>query len=173
MRELFIEYLQSSSQETYHRVRNALITSDSYSPYSTETEEIQNHLEAGNFKRAIAAFQKAMPNLLLSPRAHMLASMAYKKLGKQEEAKMEATIYWRCIDGILSTGDGTRERPYAVTRVSDEYDILLALEKEMVSQALCEINDRHCDVITLADGGEIVFDIADYYKALSRQFSDR
>ena len=56
MRGLFIEYLQSPSQETYHRVRNALITSDSYNPYSNEVEEIQNLLEAKNFNRAIEAF---------------------------------------------------------------------------------------------------------------------
>ena len=76
MGELFIAYLQSPSQETYHRVRNALVTSDSYNPYSNEVEEIQNLLEAKNFNRAIAAFYEAMPNLLLSPRAHMLVSMA-------------------------------------------------------------------------------------------------
>lgn len=172
MRELFIAYLQSPSQETYHRVRNALITSDSYNPYSMEIEEIQNLLETKKFTQAITVFQKTIPNLLLSPRAHMLASMAYKELEKQEEAKMEAVIYKRCLDGILSTGDGSREHPYLVTRVSDEYDILFALQKDMESQALCEINNHHCDVMTLTDGGEIVFDITDCYGELARQFSD-
>jgi hypothetical protein len=85
---------------------------------------------------------------------------------------MEAQIYWRCIEGILSTGDGIQEHPYVVTRISDEYDILLALEKEMESQALCEINNLHCDVMTLADGEEIVFDITDCYAKLSGQFDE-
>ncbi len=64
MRELFIEYLKSPSQETYHRVKTALIHSDSYKPYSMKVEEIQNLLEAGNFNRAIGVFQEAMPNLM-------------------------------------------------------------------------------------------------------------
>ncbi len=99
--------------------------------------------------------------------------MAYEKLGKQEEAEMEAAIYRRCIEGILSTGDGSREHPYVITRVSDEYDILFVLEREMESQALCEINNRHCDVIALADGEEMVFDITDCYGELTKQFSKR
>ena len=71
-----------------------------------------------------------------------------------------------CCEGILATGDGTKEKPYLVTRTSDEYDILQYLDKQFGGQALVSDGDRNFDVMTCSDGTELWFDITDPFKKL-------
>jgi leucyl aminopeptidase len=58
--------------------------------------------------------ERAMSNLLLSPRAHRLLSFLYAKEGNEEAAAMEFEIAETCIQGILATGEGSRENPFLV-----------------------------------------------------------
>jgi len=65
------------------------------------------------------------------------------------------------VQGILSTGDGTKQHPYVVTRTSDEYDVLQFLGKELESQSLLEEEDRQYDLLRCKDGSEMWFDVTD------------
>ena len=110
-----------------------------------------------------------MPNLLLSPRAHLCAAMIAESEGDEERRRMEGAVAYACVQGILSTGDGTKQRPYVVTRTSDEYDVLQFLGKELESQSLLEEEDRHYDQLRCKDGSEMWFDVTDPLGRLGNQ----
>lgn len=58
-----------------------------------------------------SAFGGAQPNLLLSPGAHLVLSLALKEEGNAKASELERFICFRCVDGITSTGAGTPARP--------------------------------------------------------------
>jgi hypothetical protein len=63
----------------------------------------------------------------------------------------------------LSTGDGTVDRPYLVTYVSDESDLLMATGRRGRQQRLVEGDVGCYDVVTCDDGQEVWFDVSDVY----------
>ena len=161
MRELFLAFLESPSRDTYLAVRSALISGPAYEPYSRDILDLVDLIEKGQFAEADELLRGAMPNLLLSPRAHLCAAMIAEQAGDEERRRMEGAVAYACVQGILSTGDGTKQHPYVVTRTSDEYDVLQFLKKELASQSLHEEGDRHYDELRCEDGSEMWFDVTD------------
>lgn len=166
--ELFTAFLTDPSPGSYQAVRHAVISADSYGPYSDEPEQAIRFLNRGQLKEAAGVIDGAMGNLLLSPMAHLLLAQVADGLGRDKACQMERAIAAVCLEGILGTGDGSRLRPYVVVRISDEYDVLGALEKEPTRQALCQESGRELDHITCEDGSELWFDITDAKNALRR-----
>jgi hypothetical protein len=70
MKELFAKFLQSPDRESYLAVRAALVASEHYDPYSREFNTIEELIDAGKLADALEQLMAAMPNLLLSPKAH-------------------------------------------------------------------------------------------------------
>jgi len=98
-----------------------------------------------------------------------LAALIATRLGESAKAKGEYERARKCILGILGTGDGSQGRPYVVTRVSDEYDIVRHLNKRSEKQALQIVQGKYLDVLFCADGDKIWFDVTDPFRALGRQ----
>jgi len=98
----------------------------------------------------------------------MLAALC-RDSGDQKQADFAHAVGFACIDGILSTGDGSKEKPYLVLRTSDEYDVLMAEGKEFRCQSLIHDGDRTLDRMDSADGSSLFFDISDAYRALARR----
>jgi len=169
MRELFLAFLQSPSRDTYLAVRSALISGPAYDPYARDILDVVELIEQERFIDADELLRAAMPNLLLSPRAHLCAAMIAEEAGDEERRRMEGAVAYACVQGILSTGDGTKQHPYVVTRTSDEYDVLQFLDKELGGQSLCEEGDRHYDLLRCKDGSEMWFDVTDPYGKLGDQ----
>src|SRR5262245_31281261 len=119
MRDVFFAFLESPTRETYLAVHEAVSTSEQYSPYSNEMDSIDDLLEQERYADIRAQISESMPNLLLSPRAHLLLGLVSDRTGDEKGAQMERFIATACAEGILSTGDGSRERPYLVLRTSD------------------------------------------------------
>ena len=69
----------------------------------------------------------------------------------------------KCIRGILSTGDGTADKPYQVTRVSDEYDVLGHLGILPQGQSLTLKNGKAFDRLQCG-GSELWFDVTSVFK---------
>lgn len=107
-----------------------------------------------------------MPNWLLSPYIHVFWSMVANQLGNQKASEMEMFIAQMCLKGILSTGDGSPEHPFLVTRTLDEYDVLRNMNKELEMQSLVKTDGKLMDYLRCKDGTEIVFDITDCYSKL-------
>jgi hypothetical protein len=172
MRELFLAFLKEPTAENFRTVRDLVVNAPNYDGYGGGLDQMRDAYNQKRFDDLRTAFGEAQPNLLLSPEAHFLLSLAARELGDAEGAEFEKFVCFRCIDGIRTTGEGTQEKPYLVLRTSDEYDVLNALGKQLQSQALVHgENGRSYDKMTLADGSEVWFDITDLFGAMARRLN--
>lgn len=170
MQELFVAFLQNPTLESFRAIRDMVVNHPNYDGYSQDLHDMENALEQKRFADVKNAFAQAQPNLLLSPGAHLLLSLALREEGNTQNSELERFICFRCIEGIQSTGDGTQERPYLVLRTSDEYDVLSVLGKQFVSQALVNgENGKSFDKMTCADGSELWYEITEMMDAMARR----
>lgn len=168
----FVAFLEDPSTENFRAAQRALIDSEEYEPYSNELESVEELVDQERWIDAEEAFRAAMPNLLLSPRAHLVAGMLAEHAEEADRAEFERAIAGLCARAIVETGEGTCERPYIVTRTTDVYDVLGFLGKRPTGQALVgDGNGRHFDQMTLEDGTELWFDITASYTALQASFA--
>ncbi len=154
-------YVAEQDAATYEKLRQALIDSPDYHPYAGGLDEVRSLFKAGEFQTALENLVPLMSNYLLSPEAHLLTSILLHKLGQESAARSGAGFHRLMLEGLLSTGDGSRERPYKVTHVSDEYDVLESFEKEMDTQVLIQEPGRSYDKLICRDQTEYWFDITD------------
>jgi hypothetical protein len=166
LRDAFIQLIESPTRENYLRIRQMILDHETYQPYSEDLFDIGDLVEKGEYRKAQDALAAGMPNLLLSPRAHIFLSVIARESGSEDGAKMEGHVACACAEGIMATGDGSEEKPYLVVRTSDEYDLLEYLDMEMTGQSLKHENDKHFDVLTTKDGREVWFDITEAYEKM-------
>ena len=69
----------------------------------------------------------------------------------------------------MATGDGSAKKPYLVSRVEDEYDVLSSAGKRSTRQGLRMDQGKSYDVIFTSDGGEVHFDVSDVFGSLQRR----
>jgi hypothetical protein len=166
---LFAAFAKQPCKQSYLAVLAALASSEAYQPYSNDLSDIEDLLGEKQFKEAKARLDKARPALLLSPRFHFLAARAAAGLGDAPTAAAERSLGNECRKAILSTGDGSREKPYVVSMVEDEYDLVRHLKKSVRTQGLFTEDERHYDKIQCQDGSELWFDITAPFKTLGRK----
>ena len=116
MLEPFLRFAQSPGHDSYFAVRSALISSERYDPYSDDLYDAEELVDQGAFAAARNKLSESMPNLLLSPRAHLLLAAVAEETGDKRGSEMEGLITSACVEGILATGDGTKASPFAVVR---------------------------------------------------------
>ncbi|MEZ6057487.1 MAG: DUF4919 domain-containing protein [Planctomycetaceae bacterium] len=172
MRDELIQFIQSPDRDSYLAFRRKIIESNSYEPYSDEIDTAGELYEQEKIEEARETLQSAMPNLMLSPRAHQLLGFLHHKLGNEQAAQMEMMIGHACTEGILASGDGSKDRPFIVSRTSDEHDVIDHLGKQLKQQSLSHSGDSHLDLIECTDGSEYWFDITDAYNQLSKSFGE-
>lgn len=161
MKVEFLAFLKSPGVETYLAVRTELVCSEAYDPYSIELVEAEKLLAAKKLREAGRLVAGSMPNLLLSPRAHLTLAYISSREDDEKDAEGEGMIASLLADAILATGDGSEARPYLVVRSTDEYDVLQYLGKEPTGQAAHRREKQHLDCIACADGTSVWFDITD------------
>ncbi len=171
MHEELIQFIKFPDRDTYLAFREKIISADAYEPYSDEINMAGKLYTRQKLEEARDTLQNAMHNLVLSPGAHQLLGFLHHKLGDEQAAQMELMIGHACIQGILSTGDGSATSPYIVVRTSDEHDIIEHFEKKLRQQSLSHRGEKHLDLITCQDGSEYWFDITDAYNHLSKSFN--
>ena len=170
-RELIVALITEPSADNYRVLHAAVVGHPDYAPYDDVLEQASELLEGEREQQAVTSvaalevLKEAMPNLLLSPRAHMLKAYIHRTRGEGEAEEMEIMFASACIRGILATGNGSELRPYLITRVSDEYDVAQALERTLEEQQLIKRNDRSFDVWQ-TDVGPLWFDVTDALQTL-------
>ena len=171
---LFQAFLEKPSKGSYLKVFEAVISHPKYDPYSNDLHEIGQLVKKGQFKEAQAKLDESIPNLLLSPRAHLKASLAAEGLGNADKAAQQQGIAVKCIEGILSTGNGSKAAPYVVARPSDEYDVLRHLGRKRAFREFSKpkpegkpLDIWHC--ADNAEPAEVHFDITAPYEKISRR----
>lgn len=171
MREAFMSFIQEPTAEGYLQLRELAFEHPDFNPYGNETQAVDDLIEAGQFDEAVErAMELLIPDTLLSPMAHMRIAFAQEKLGNQEACDAERYIASALLHGIEATGDGTADRPYQISRVSDEYDLVSANGWTFQEQALRARDGREFDVITVAEREPIWFEITEIRQLLERRF---
>lgn len=170
--QLFGDFIESPERETWLELRQQVIASDAYQPYSDEFSTAEELLDLYELVDARAALEDTMPNLLLSPRAHRLLAEIESAGGDVPAAERERIIANACIEGILATGDGSEEHPWLVLRPSDEYDVLAHLGKRPDMQSLVRGDGKRYDLITCTDDSEVWFDVTEAFEQLGKSLGE-
>jgi hypothetical protein len=153
------QYLAEPTAERFMNLRAAVAESPGYAPYSSNLEGGWELFEEGQFEEAKSFLLSVLPNWILNPGIHKMLSFAWHKLGEEETAQYEFALAMAMVNGILSTGDGTKAQPYLVLHTKDEYDLLEYLGKRSVEQSVVEHGEEYYDRQTCGDGSEIWFDV--------------
>ena len=173
MQELFFTFVSDPTPENYLAVRRAVVAHPDYDPYGNGLRQLRDAYEAGEYARARDVFGATVPTLLLSGEAHFILALAHEKSGEDDLCKMEKFLAFRCVSGILASGDGSKGRPYLVTSTADEYDALNALSKQSTLQSLHREDDGRVLDRQQVDGGEVWFDVTDAFAAMERRLGGK
>ena len=173
VREQLNAFLQAPSAGGFLRLREAVIESSGYAPYARDLHQANALLKEGKLEEARDHLLSAMANYLLNPGAHQMLAYAHHELGDEQAARFEHAVAAAMMQGILSTGDGTAERPYLVLHTADEYDVLRHLDKRPQQQSLVEAAGKRLDRQQCDDGSEIWFDVTVQLAHLRQQFPPR
>ena len=168
-----VQFIQSPNKETYVALREKVIASDDFDPYSREIETAGELFDQQKINEAGDILREAMPNLILSAFAHQFLGLIFHKLGDEEGADMEIIIGDACIEGILATGDGSESAPYLILRTTDEGDILKHFGKEGRLRSLVQKDGKYFDVLQCTDDSEYWFDVTDAHRWLSKSLRKR
>lgn len=166
------QYLVEPTPERFLDLRAAVAELPTFAPYSFSQRAIWPLFEEDRFEEAKSLLEAALPGWILNPGIHQMLSFAWHKLGQEDAAQYELAVAVALLNGILSTGDGSRDRPYLVLYPADEYDLLAYLEKRSTGQALEKLENKHYDCQTCDDGTEIWFDVSVPYAHLQKQYSE-
>jgi hypothetical protein len=163
MRDLFLKVAETPDRASYMAVRQAVLESPEYQPYSDELDRAEEMMDERKFAEARDCIQQGFPNLLLSPLAHLLLAAIAEELGDKKSEELEDFLATTCAEGILATGEGTQASPYLVVRTSDEYDLLDYLGKEPAEESQVREGERTYDRLTTTDAAVLWFDITEAY----------
>ncbi|WP_422104823.1 DUF4919 domain-containing protein [Winogradskyella sp.] len=160
MTDTFFDFIRTTTNENFISSQEEVFNHSSYNPYSEDLDVIEDFLDKEELVKAV---EYNNINVILSPRAHLYKNYALDKMNKEKEAQAELIFAHKIMEGISLTGNGTKEMPYMVTRVSDEKDMLRYFQEEFKSQSLVKNENSILDLIQCQSGKEIYFDITRPY----------
>lgn len=168
--ELFRAFFEGPSKESFLAVREGVLGSSDYHPFSATAMLSLPLMEAGEFQQVRDKLHQDMTNTLLSPLAHLLNRDAADKLEEKGQAALEHTIYQRCVEGILSAGEGTLDSPYPVLRMDDIGDVLRHKEllEEFEFLELISQDGRYLEKYEVGEEQEMLFDVTAPYQWLEK-----
>ena len=85
-------------------VRSLLACDARYNPYSDDLDRLDDLVQAGRYGEALKVYAQSLPNLVLSVRAHHLASEAGMQLGNKEFAEQENALRHKLPGGRVGSG---------------------------------------------------------------------
>src|SRR5215213_7020668 len=159
MKKAFAAFVAEPTGAHYLAARNAALRVSRTKVNSSDFSRLTALAEGQQFGELMQAIEELPLTAQLSPRAHYLAWMAAEQMRDDEEAELQRYLFAACLRGILETGCGSAAAPYRITHVADEYDVLLALGRESLSQRLIERDGRVYDVLSCENAQELWFEL--------------
>lgn len=162
-------FLERPTAQNYRCVRRIILSETGSSTDLPDFSALAQLCQQGRFEQVRDHIDALLPAWSLSPRVHFYATWAARELDDHEDAHLETFLYETCLQGMLATGNGSRQRPYLITHQADQYDLLAARKLEPCSQTLVETGSLRFDVITCQDGTDIWFDVTDLVGEVGNQ----
>lgn len=147
------------SKATYLAVRDAVLRESPLPIVTADLAELDRLLDQEEYDAVLDRIDALPISKVLAPRVHYLAAEAAAARRDVATVELERSLFVLTLQGLLATGDGTRDNPYTVCHATDEYDVLAALGREPAGQTLVESEGRLLDVLTCDDGREVWFDV--------------
>jgi len=124
----WFQFRHERSAESFLALRQAVAQSPEYDPDSADLEEATALLAAGKIYQGYSLLRAMMPNWLLTPRVHHLASFAYLRSHQARSAEREVQLAGLVRQGILKSGTGEEAHPFLVLHRIDALDVLDVLD---------------------------------------------
>lgn len=163
MTNTFFDFITDPS--LFQNSQQTVFSHPDYNPYSDDVETIENLFLEKKFQQVI---DYKNINIYLSASAHLYRYLSLTELKDEEGAKAEMILFTQILEGLATTGDGSRDNPIRVTRISDEKDFILYKQERMVNQRLVYDAGKVLDVIGTEGGTDYYFDITVPYKQMQK-----
>lgn len=149
---LLRSWIDTQSDGSLELLLDEIQAQDNYSDHSDVATTVVPLLDAGSYAEARDELLSWMPGLFFSPSTHGLLARAYAGLDETEAAGQEQNFAMISLRLILGSGRGTRDQPWRVLRINDEYDVLAAHGSRAVRQAAFDADGQILDLLETADG---------------------
>lgn len=153
------QWIDDPSHTHTDQLRDAIQSAPNYSSSVELTSTVVPLLEKGAYAEARDTVLAVMPGSFLSPVAHTALSRAHLALGDDVAADRERVFARASLVSILNSGDGTRQSPWIVLRLSDEYDVIAAMGTRVSEQSVTQPDGRILDHLTTEDGQQLWFEL--------------
>lgn len=158
--DLAVIYAGTRSLEDLARLRDAVRSAPGFDVGLDVIGAVSPAMARGDHAAVVATVRDLMPGAFLSPSAHAALGAAHAGLGDDARAGAERRTQVLALESIRSTGDGSRERPWSVLRISDQYDVLRADRRVPREQTLLVVGGRSLDRHVCEDGSEAWFEVS-------------
>jgi hypothetical protein len=141
--------------------------------------ELKKGIESHDDEKVLAAARATVSQNAAYIRGHVVASNVLRKQGKNDQADIHRAFVKGMFDSIMASGDGkTKTTAFTVYSVREEYDLAMALELDVLGQALQQDGGRVYDVLTVRPDSkeksvltrEMFFDITELYAQEAKAF---
>jgi hypothetical protein len=160
----------------FRRLRLAYAATSAYQPYDVDTELRNAMFEAlgkGEHARARTLADSALSKNYLDIFAHIAAAASARELMDNTAADFHRTL----AQGLLASigrGDNSKDAPFLVISVDEEYAFLQTMGLERTTQGLSTCAGHPCDQLTVRDSQNgktsvLYFDVTIPFGSFSRQ----
>lgn len=155
------QFFSRPNKRTYLLARRVIVARSDYRIRESTLHDLQEQLNAGRYSEVLERADELCESLPLNARLYFLAGVAACELGRVPEADRYRERFQACLRGLLGTGDGTLKRPFIVTYLSDERDLLQSLGLRASRQSVVESRSRALDLLECEDGTVIYCEVSD------------
>jgi tRNA G10 N-methylase Trm11 len=181
---LFDRYVSNDTTLTlkeYSIIYYGQVFLDNYEPYrrhdsvKTLNMYLRNKKDLIDFQKVLDYTKLILKDFPFNIEQIFITSIAYSKLGLLDSSKVWSFKYDNLIKTILSSGNGkTHNTAIYVTKITDEYSILNALNLQFKSQMLINKNNKYYDLMNVAKNNfkikKLFFDINLFYDKMPIKF---
>jgi hypothetical protein len=165
LEDLLEAFLEEPTCDGFLRVREQLLADEHFAPHASVVDQLEQLIAHGRAKAAQKAADELMPAWGLCPRVHFLAGQAAEMLGDADEVELCRFLVSTCLEGMLSTGRGTRRSPYLATYPTDVQDVLTAKGLTAKSQRLIDTATTRLAGVVTHEGSTVWFDVGEMIAA--------
>jgi len=183
---LFDRYVSNDTTLTlkeYSIIYYGQVFLDNYEPYrrhdsvKTLNMYLRNKKDLIDFQKVLGYTKLILKDFPFNIEQIFITSIAYSKLGLLDSAKIWSFKYDYLIKTILSSGNGkTHNTAFYVTKITDEYSILNALNLQFKSQMLINKDqNKYYDLMNVAKNNfkikKLYFDINLFYDKMPIKYT--
>jgi hypothetical protein len=155
----FAAFVEQPTRDHFRRLQRRVLASPHYDAWGLQHSEMARCFQAEGFQDLLVHARLAPQIWKLSPRYHYLTGIAAHHVGDHETSRSCRRRMQAVLRGLVATGDGSPRKPFRVTFLTDEADLLRVVGGDLRCQQLVRTGRRCCDVLVCHDGSEVWCDV--------------